>query len=94
MGILRSWFLENLPLKAFALFVAIALYLYVGERRDVSSTIGTRVKLVIQTSPNMMVGGELQWGQREMFRDPYKGEGLKLQFSFKYNFSHTLGGSQ
>jgi hypothetical protein len=42
--------------------------------------------------PNMMVGGELQWGQREMFRDPFKGEGLKLQFSFKYNFSYKVGG--
>jgi hypothetical protein len=39
----------------------------------------------------MMVGGELQWGRREMFKDPYKGDGMKLQFSFKYNFSHKLG---
>ena len=42
--------------------------------------------------PNVMVGGELQWGKREMFRDPYEGEGFKLQFSFKYNFSATIGG--
>jgi hypothetical protein len=27
-----------------------------------------------------------------MFRDPYKADGLKLQFSFKYNFSQKLGG--
>jgi hypothetical protein len=40
----------------------------------------------------MMVGAELQWGRREMFRDPYKADGLKLQFSFKYNFSQKLGG--
>jgi hypothetical protein len=42
--------------------------------------------------PGVMVGGELQWGRREMFRDPYVGEGLKLQFSFKYNFSASIGG--
>jgi DcaP outer membrane protein len=41
---------------------------------------------------NVMVGGELQWGRREMFKDPYVGEGLKLQFSFKYNFSASIGG--
>ena len=27
--------------------------------------------------PGVMVGGELQWGKREMFKDPYEGEGLK-----------------
>ena len=39
-----------------------------------------------------MIGAELQWGRREMFRDPYVGDGLKLQFSFKYNFSTMIGG--
>jgi hypothetical protein len=42
--------------------------------------------------PGVMVGGELQWGRREMFKDPYVGEGLKVQFSFKYNFSASIGG--
>ncbi len=42
--------------------------------------------------PGVMIGGELQWGRREMFRDPYVGDGLKLQFSFKYNFSASIGG--
>jgi hypothetical protein len=42
--------------------------------------------------PNVMVGGELQWGRRESFRDPYIGEGVKVQFSFKYNFSASIGG--
>ena len=42
--------------------------------------------------PGVMMGGELQWGRREMFKDPYVGEGLKLQFSFKYNFSVRAGG--
>jgi hypothetical protein len=41
---------------------------------------------------NVMMGGELQWGRREMFRDPFVGKGVKLQFSFKYSFSATIGG--
>jgi hypothetical protein len=42
--------------------------------------------------PNVMVGGEFQWGRREMFRDGFVADGYKLQFSFKYNFSGSLGG--
>jgi hypothetical protein len=42
--------------------------------------------------PNVMLGGELQWGRREMFRDPYTADGFKVQFSVKYNFSATIGG--
>jgi len=48
--------------------------------------------LLYMPVPNVMVGGELQWGRREMFKDPYIGDGFKIQFSFKYNFSYTLGG--
>ena len=42
--------------------------------------------------PNVMVGGELQWGRRENFSDGFTSDGFKLQFSFKYNFSHKIGG--
>src|SRR5262249_31697557 len=42
--------------------------------------------------PNVMVGGELQWGRRENFSDGFHSDGVKLQFSFKYNFSVKLGG--
>ena len=42
--------------------------------------------------PGVMVGGELQWGRRESFQDPYDGDGFKVQFSFKYNFSASIGG--
>src|SRR5688572_3195864 len=48
--------------------------------------------LLYSPVPNVMMGGELQWGRREMFRDPFVGKGLKVQFSFKYNFSATIGG--
>ena len=41
--------------------------------------------------PNVMFGGELQWGQRENF-DGFTSDGLKVQFSFKYNFSQKFGG--
>jgi hypothetical protein len=41
---------------------------------------------------NVMVGGELQWGRRENFSDGFHSDGLKVQFSFKYNFSYLLGG--
>jgi len=42
--------------------------------------------------PNVMMGGELQWGRRENFSDGFSSEGVKVQFSFKYNFSWKLGG--
>jgi hypothetical protein len=42
--------------------------------------------------PNVMVGGELQWGRRENFSDGFQSDGFKVQFSFKYNFSWKLGG--
>src|SRR5262245_43322510 len=42
--------------------------------------------------PNVMVGGELQWGRRENNSDGFHSDGLKLQFSFKYSFSVKLGG--
>jgi hypothetical protein len=42
--------------------------------------------------PNVMMGGELQWGRRENFSDGFESDGFKLQFSFKYNFSHRIGG--
>ena len=42
--------------------------------------------------PNVMMGGELQWGRRENFSDDFQSDGFKVQFSFKYNFSWKLGG--
>ena len=43
-------------------------------------------------APNVMVGGEFQWGRRENFSDGFTSDGLKIQASFKYNFSVKLGG--
>ena len=36
---------------------------------------------------NVMIGGELQWGRRENFLDGFKSDDVRIQFSFKYNFS-------
>ena len=48
--------------------------------------------LLCTPAPNIMIGGEFQWGRRENFSDGFHSDGVKIQFSFKYNFSHTLGG--
>jgi hypothetical protein len=48
--------------------------------------------LLYSPAPNVMVGGELQWGRRENNDDGFSSDGFKVQFSFKYNFSHKLGG--
>ena len=41
---------------------------------------------------NVMVGGELQWGKRENFRDGFTSDDFRVQVSFKYNFSYKVGG--
>ena len=48
--------------------------------------------LLYYPAPNVTVGGELQWGRRENFSDGFESDGVKVQFSFKYNFSWKLGG--
>jgi hypothetical protein len=48
--------------------------------------------LLYYPAPNVMVGGEFQWGRRENFSDGFQSDGFKVQFSFKYNFSWKLGG--
>ena len=48
--------------------------------------------LLFTPVPNVMMGGELQWGRRENFGDGFESEAYKVQFSFKYNFSQKFGG--
>jgi hypothetical protein len=43
-------------------------------------------------APTVGAGAELQWGRRENFSDDFSSDGIKVQFSFKYNFSWRLGG--
>ena len=58
--------------------------------------------LVYYPVPNVMMGAEVQWGNRENFNDLDENEIqypedylktadiIKVQFSFKYNFSHKI----
>ena len=43
--------------------------------------------LLYYPAENVMVGGELIWGRRENFLDGFTSEDVRVQFSFKYNFS-------
>ena len=66
----------------------------VGQEADAYKTGQYALGNLLYTPvPGVMIGGELQWGKREMFKDPYVGDGFKLQFSFKYNFSASIGGN-
>ena len=40
--------------------------------------------------PKVMAGVELQYGKRENFTDGFSSSAVKIQFSFKYNFSYSL----
>jgi len=51
------------------------------------------VNLLHSPVPNMMYGVELQYGKRENFADGWSTDNFKIQFSFKYNFSHNWGGN-
>ena len=46
------------------------------------------VNLLYTPDKRIMMGGELQWGQREDNSGDH-GEDFRIQFSFKYNFSST-----
>jgi hypothetical protein len=48
--------------------------------------------LLFTPVPNVMMGGEVQYGRRENFGDGFSSEAYKLQFSFRYNFSQKFGG--
>jgi hypothetical protein len=41
-----------------------------------------------------MIGGELQYGRRANKSDGFTADDVKIQFSFKYNFSKTFGGNK
>ena len=46
--------------------------------------------LLYYPAENAMMGVELQYGSRENYNDGWNTDILKVQFSFKYNFSHTF----
>jgi DcaP outer membrane protein len=64
-----------------------------GQAPDAFKTGHYALGNVLYTpAPSVMVGGEFQWGRRENFADGFQSDGVKLQVSFKYNFSWKLGG--
>ena len=48
------------------------------------------VNLLYTPVKNVMGGVEFQWGDRDNFRDGWSTSISKIQFSFKYNFSHSF----
>ena len=40
----------------------------------------------------VMFGPEIQWGDRNNFRDGFSSDDFRIQFSVKYNFGHKFGG--
>ena len=42
--------------------------------------------------PNVMMGGEFQWGHRQNFGGEFPFDDYRLEFSFKYSFSQSFGG--
>jgi hypothetical protein len=41
---------------------------------------------------NIFLGPEIQWGKRENFKDGFTSDDVRIQFSVKYSFKHSLGG--
>jgi hypothetical protein len=48
------------------------------------------VNLVCTPFENMLAAAELQYGKRENFTDGFSSDDVKIQFSFKYSFSHLF----
>ena len=70
---------------------------------DISNTVGQNPdafnrghyalgNLLYTPVPNVMVGGELQYGRRENFTDGFSVDDCRIQFSFKYNFLVSVSG--
>ena len=99
---------EAIPIVAFSVFLdhkyndqfssAIGYSMQDNDNTDAQAPDAFNVghyalgNLLYYPAPNVMFGGELQWGRRENYSDGFHSNGFKLQFSFKYNFSWKLGG--
>jgi hypothetical protein len=51
------------------------------------------VNLVHYPVPGVMMGAELQYGRRDNNSDGWFEDDVRVQFSFKYNFKHSIGGN-
>jgi hypothetical protein len=50
------------------------------------------VNLLSTPAKNVMIGGELQFARRDNYLDGFNSNDIRLQFTFKYNFSVKVGG--
>jgi len=50
------------------------------------------VNLLYYPVPDVMMGGELQYGKRENNSDGFTSDDLRFQVSFRYSFSQMIGG--
>ncbi len=48
------------------------------------------LNLLYQPFSQFLMGAELQWGKRNNFSDGFSASAFRVQFSFKYNFSHQF----
>ena len=51
------------------------------------------VNLLYYPVPGVMMGAELQYGRRDNNSDGWFEDDIRVQFSFKYNFKHSIGGN-
>jgi hypothetical protein len=49
---------------------------------------------LLRSLKNVMMGGELQWLDRENNSDGFTSNDIRLQFSFKFSFSGKFTGGQ
>ena len=65
------------------------------EKRIGVDATGMRFNSIVSVefAQKALGGPEIQWARRENFRDGFTSDDLRIQFSVKYNFSHTFGGN-
>lgn len=51
------------------------------------------VNLLSTPTPGVTYGAELQYGRRDNNSDGFSSDDVRIQFSFKYNFKHSMGGN-
>jgi DcaP outer membrane protein len=48
--------------------------------------------IMFYPTKGVMLGPEIQWGERKNFRDGFSSDDFRIQFSAKYNFGRKFGG--
>ena len=50
--------------------------------------------LLYHPTPKLFYGPELQWGDRENFNDGFSSDDVRVQFSVRYDWAASIGGSR